>query len=90
MSSGAFQLPHQPQHPPHVHILGEEGRTVSLVEVPAITLQPEPEPHHSPLKRTHSRSKSYAGHEKVQINEVNLPALSSHSRVLWRAELSQI
>jgi hypothetical protein len=72
-----------------VHILGEEGRTVSLVEVPAITLQPEPEPHHSPLKRTHSRSKSYAGHEKVQINEVNLPAFSPRI-VGWRAELSQI
>lgn len=83
MSSGAFQLPHQPQHPPHVHILGEEGRTVSLVEVPAITLQPEPEPHHSPLKRTHSRSKSYAGHEKVQINEFDVSRLISQQHPVY-------
>jgi hypothetical protein len=76
MSSGAFRLP-PPQPQAQLQALAdEEGRTMSLMEMPTITAttvagELEDETHHSPLKRTHSRSKSYAGHEKVLINEVH-------------------
>lgn len=58
---------------PQLELVNEHGRTASLMEVPSLGAVAD---NRSPLRRTHSRSKSYAGHEKT-VNEVLLdPSLA--------------